>query len=289
MKETCEKYVEVIEDRLTNKDTCVLCTLYTKVCMVKAMVFLVVMYRCKSWTIKKAECWGTDVFKLWCWRRLKSPLDCKEIIRVNPKSTLNIHRKDWCWSWSSNNLATRCEQLTHWKRPWCWEKPKAEGEEGDRGWEGWIASPIQWTWTWANSRRWWGTGRSGVLQSMGVKESDMTWQLNNNKCTLSFGNLHFLWSCSEKRFFLCVFDASLHLPDSTHKHLFYFDQRPGNRKMDVGMEQDWVGMFPSCLLGGKVWMTSSRGDGGLTKVGAELHQGSRSKKYKDPHVLNFLD
>ena len=56
MKETCEKYVEVIEDRLTNKDTCVLCTLYTKVCMVKAMVFLVVMYRCKSWTIKKAEC-----------------------------------------------------------------------------------------------------------------------------------------------------------------------------------------------------------------------------------------
>ena len=55
MKETCEKYVEVIEDRLTNKDTCVLCTLYTKVCMVKAMVFLVVMYRCKSWTIKKSS------------------------------------------------------------------------------------------------------------------------------------------------------------------------------------------------------------------------------------------
>ena len=61
--------------------------------------------------------------------------------------------------------------MTHWKSPWCWERLKAEGEEGIRGWDGWMASPIQWTWTWANFGRWWGTGRPGVLQSMGCKQS----------------------------------------------------------------------------------------------------------------------
>ena len=70
-------------------------------------------------------------------------------------------------SFLSNTLATWCQQPTHWKRPWCWERLKAKGEEGDRGWNGWIASPIQRTWTWANSRRWWGTGRPGVLKSSG--------------------------------------------------------------------------------------------------------------------------
>ena len=59
-------------------------TLLTKVHLVKAMVFLVVMYGCKSWTIKKAECQRIDAFELWCWRRLESPLDCKNIKPVNP-------------------------------------------------------------------------------------------------------------------------------------------------------------------------------------------------------------
>ena len=77
--------------------------------------------------------------------------------------------------WSSNTLATWCEQLTHWKRPWCWETLKAEGEEGNKGWDGWMASPIQWTWTWANSRRWQGTGKPGMLQSMGSQ----SWTLGN--------------------------------------------------------------------------------------------------------------
>ena len=58
------------------------------------------------------------------------------------KSTLNIHRKDWCWSWSSSALATWCKELTHWKRPWCWQRLKAGGEEGDRGWNGEIFSSM---------------------------------------------------------------------------------------------------------------------------------------------------
>ena len=82
------------------------------------------------------------------------------------KSVLNIHWKDWCWSWSSNALATWWE-LTHWKRPWCWERLNAGGEGDDRGWDGWMASPTQWTWVWASSQDWWWTGKLGVLQSMG--------------------------------------------------------------------------------------------------------------------------
>ena len=79
------------------------------------------------------------------------------------KSTLNIHRKDWCWSWSSNTLATWCEEPAHQKRPWCWERSRAEGEGDDRGWDGWMASPPQWTWVWANSERQWRTRKPGML------------------------------------------------------------------------------------------------------------------------------
>ena len=83
------------------------------------------------------------------------------------KSTLNIHWKDWWSSWSSNTLATWCEAPTHWKKPWCWERLKAKREKGNRGWDGWVASPTQWTWVWANSRRRWRAGEPGVLQSTG--------------------------------------------------------------------------------------------------------------------------
>ena len=69
------------------------------------------------------------------------------------KSVLNIHWKDWCWSWNSNTLATWCAELTHWKRPWCWERLRAEGEGDYRGWDSWMASLTKQTWVWANSGR----------------------------------------------------------------------------------------------------------------------------------------
>ena len=94
------------------------------------------------------------------------------------RSVLGVHWKDWCWSWSSNTLATWGKQPPHWKRPWCWERLKAGGEGDDRGWDGWMASPTQWTWVWVGSESWWWTGRPGVLQLWGGKESDMTEQLN---------------------------------------------------------------------------------------------------------------
>ena len=97
-------------------------TLPTKVWIVKAMGFPVVMYRYESWTIKKAECWRINAFELWCWRRLL------RVPWTTGRSDLNeltphIYWKDWCWS--CNTLATWWDEPTHWKRPWCWERFKA--------------------------------------------------------------------------------------------------------------------------------------------------------------------
>ena len=85
------------------------------------------------------------------------------------KPTLNIPWKDRCWSWSSNTLATWCEKLTLWKRAWYWERLRAGGRGGYRGWDGWMASLIQWTCIWANSGRQWRTGNAGMLQSMALQ------------------------------------------------------------------------------------------------------------------------
>ena len=131
--------------------------------------FPVVMYGCESWTIKKAEHQRIDAFELWCWRRLlRVPWTARRSSSPSKRrSVLGVHWKDWCWSWGSNTLATWCKQLTHWKRPWCWERLKAGREGDDRGWE--TASLTQWTWVWASSGRWWRTGKPGMLQSMGLQ------------------------------------------------------------------------------------------------------------------------
>ena len=113
-------------------------TLLTKAHLVKAMVFLVVVYGCESWTIKKAERRRIDAFELWCWRRLlRAPWTARRynqsiLKEISPEAETPI-------LWSPD------EELTHLKRPWCWERLKA-GEEGDnRGWDGWMASWTHWT------------------------------------------------------------------------------------------------------------------------------------------------
>ena len=112
-------------------------TLPTKVHLVKAMVFPVVMYGCESWTINKTECQRIDAFELRCWRRLLR--DSWAARRSNQsilkKSVLNIHWKEWCWSWNSNTLATWCKELTHWKNPDAGEI-EGKGEWDNRGWHG---------------------------------------------------------------------------------------------------------------------------------------------------------
>ena len=125
-----------------------------------------------EWTICKAEHWRTDAFDLWYWRRLlRVPWKAR-------RSTLNTHWKGWCWSWSSNTLATWCKQLFHWERPWSWERLRARGEGENRGWDGWLASLTQWTGVWVDSGV--GDGRGGLAccTSWGHKELDTTEGLN---------------------------------------------------------------------------------------------------------------
>ena len=95
---------------------------------------------------------------------------------ISPK----IHWKDWCWSWNSNTLAPSCEELTHWKRLWCWEGLGAGGEGGDRGWDGWMASPTWWVWVWVNSGSLCWTGRPGMLRFVGLQRVGHDWATELN-------------------------------------------------------------------------------------------------------------
>ena len=140
------------------------------------------MYGCENWPIKKAECQRIDAFKLWCWRRLlRVPWTARRSTQsILKEISPECHWKDWCWSWNSNSLATSCEELTYWKRPWCSERLRAGGEGDDRGWDGLMASPTQWTWVWVISGRWWWTGRPCVLQSMGPQCVRHCWETELN-------------------------------------------------------------------------------------------------------------
>ena len=158
-------------------------TLPIKVHLVKAVVFPVVMYGWQCWTTKRKL--STEELMLLnyhvgedSWESLGLQGD-----PTSPswrRSVLGVHWKDWCWSWNSNTLATWFEELTHLKRPWCWERLRAGEEEDNRGWDGWMASPTQWTWVWVNSRSWWWTGRPGMLQFMGSQRVGHNWATELN-------------------------------------------------------------------------------------------------------------
>ena len=123
-------------------------TLPTKVHLVTAMVFPVVMYGCESWTIKKAEHRRIDAFELWCWRRpLRVPWTARRsnqsiLKEISPEHSL----EELMLKRNVNTLATWGEELTYWERPWCWERLRAVGEGDDRGWDGWMPSLNRWTW-----------------------------------------------------------------------------------------------------------------------------------------------
>ena len=114
----------------------------TLVCLIKAIVFS--SGHICMWELGYEEGWA---LKNWCFwtvvleRTLGSPLDCREIKPINLREIRpGCSLKDWCWGWNSKALATWCEELTPWKRPWCWERLTAGGDRKDRGWDGWMAS-----------------------------------------------------------------------------------------------------------------------------------------------------
>ena len=137
------------------------------------------------WKLDYKESWA---LKNWCFwtvvveKTLESPLDCKEIQPVHPKgnqSWIFIGRTD-AEAETSNTLVTWCKELTHWERPWCWERLKAGGAGDDRGWDGWMALPTLWTWVWVSSRSWWWTRKPGMLQSVRSQRVGHDWATELN-------------------------------------------------------------------------------------------------------------
>ena len=143
----------------------------------------------ESWALKNRCFWTVVLEKI-----LENPLDCKEVQPVHSKGDQSwvFVGEDWCWSWNSNTMATWCEELTHLKRPWCWERLRAGGEGDDRGWDGWMASLTQWSWVWVNSGSWWWTMCLACYGSWGRKESDKTERLNWIECLI-------LWLCRKSK------------------------------------------------------------------------------------------
>ena len=131
-------------------------TLPTNLCIVKAMIFPVVMYRCESWTIKKADHQRIDVFEFWCWRRLWSiPWTARRsnqsiLKEINPENSLEgliLKLKFQYFGhliWRANSL----------EKTLMLGKIEVRRRGDDRGWDGWMASPTLWTWVWASSRSW---------------------------------------------------------------------------------------------------------------------------------------
>ena len=150
-------------------------TLPTKFCIVKDMVFLVVMYRRESWTIKKAEHWKTDAFESWCLRRLlRVPWTARRsnqsiLQEINPEYSLDRLMLKLGY------FGHRMAELTHCKRRWCWERLKTGGEGDYGGRDGWMTWPTQWTSVWTSSGSWWRTGKPGMLQSMGSQSVGHDW------------------------------------------------------------------------------------------------------------------
>ena len=135
-----------------------------------------------SWTIKKAEHQRIDAFELWFWRRLlRVPWNARRsnqfiLKEISPGCSL----EGLMWKPKFQYFGTWCEELTHLKRPWCWERLRAGGEGDDRGWDGWMASLTQWTWVWIDSGCWCWTGKPSMLQLMGSQRVGHDWATELN-------------------------------------------------------------------------------------------------------------
>ena len=109
-----------------------------------------------------------------------------------------------------------CKELTHWKRPWCWEGLGAGGEGSDRGWDGSMVSPTRWTWVWVDSWSWWWIGRPGMLRFMGSQRVGHDWGLNWTEQNWTTYGLNLLCFQPLERKGTCFYCSN---PERTHHSL----------------------------------------------------------------------
>ena len=174
-----KKHFLLVRKTMTNLDSILKSRdipLLTKLHVVKAMVFPVVMYGCEldskeSW-VQKNWC-----FEPCCWRRLL------RVLRTAKRSNQSIPKEiSPEYLLEGLMLKLKLQYFGHliWRtdsleKPWCWERLNAGGEGDNRGWDGWMASPSRWTWVWASSGSWWWTGKTGMLQSIGLQRVGHDW------------------------------------------------------------------------------------------------------------------
>ena len=169
----------------------------TNVCLVKAMVFPVVMYWWESWTIKKAERWRIDAFELWCWRRLlRVPWTTRRfnqsiLKEISPEYLLEGLMLKLKLQYFGHLMQT----ADSFKKSLMLGKTEGRRRRDSRGWDGWIASPTQWTWVWVDSGSWWWTGRPGMLQFMGSQRVDHDWATELNWMNLNLQGLRVAHFC----------------------------------------------------------------------------------------------
>ena len=208
------KVMTNLDSILKSKDI----TLLTKVCLVKAMVFPVVIYGCESWTIRKAEHWRIDPFELWYWRRLLRVLWTAR--RSNQSILKEISPE---YSLEALMLKLKLQYFGHlmWRTDLLENnlmlgKIESRRQRDDRGWDGWMESPIQWTWVWVNSGD--GTGRPGMLQSMGLQRVGHNWaaELNWISSTLTA-------PINQPNLFIFPTSSSLY-PTATQHHTYTHPQ-----------------------------------------------------------------
>ena len=162
-------------------------SLSTKIHLVKAMVFPVVMYGCERWTVKKAEHRRIDALELWCWRRLSrvpwTPRKSNQPIlkEISPGCSL----EGLMWKLKLQYFGYLMWRADSLEKTLMLGKIEGRREGDDRAWDGWMASPTQWTWIWVDSRSWWWTGRPGVLWFMALQRVGHNWVTELNwRCSL---------------------------------------------------------------------------------------------------------
>jgi len=165
-------------------------TVLTNACLVKAMVFPVLMDGCESWTVRKTEHRRTDTLELWCWRRLlRVPWTARRsnqsiLKEISPEYSLEglmlklklQYFGHLMWRTDSLGKTLMLGKIEGRRRGW----QRMRWLDGERGWDGWMASPTRWTSVWVSSGSWWLTGKPGVLQSIGLQRVKHNWATELN-------------------------------------------------------------------------------------------------------------